>query len=169
MLVYRAFHWIIELQHREQGLKILFRSISIIGQSYFWFWKKKFWWLGSFFHFHSFHVNEPTWKLKIVPLKSEKALSVSILLAPPPPFHPNTSTSLHKCIITVSLCLWYPPASIYRDLGTVFWGLRRAIMSLSRYELGQRENNTHNRSYIGHYLSLCSHPARLPPYLSVWL
>lgn len=122
----------------------------------------------TFFHFHSFHVHETTLNLKIVPLKSEKALSVSILLAPPPLFHPNASTSLHKCIITVLLCLWYPPpASIYRDLGTVFWGLRAPIMSLSHYELGQRENNTHNRSYIGHYLSLYSHLACLPAYLSV--
>lgn len=156
---------------------MVFKSISVIGQSYFWYcdsFRKKrnlfrFRWLCTFFHFQRFHVHETTWKLKIVLQKSDKALSVSIFLAPPPRFHPNTSTSLHKCIITVSLCLWYPPVSIYRDLGTVFWGLGGPIMSLSHYELGQRENNTHNSSYIGHYLSLYSHPECLPAYLSVWL
>lgn len=38
-------------------------------------------------------------------------------------------------------------------------------MSLSHYELGQRENNTCNRSYSGHYLRL--YLAWLPVYLSV--
>lgn len=63
---YGAFHWIIELQQQEQGLKILLRSINVIVQSYFWYCGKKkeeektvfsFWWLGTLFHFHSFHVH----------------------------------------------------------------------------------------------------------------
>lgn len=75
--------------------------------------------------------------------------------------------------VNVSLQYHYvcgiPPASIYGDLGSVFWGLRGPIISLSHYEPGQRENNTHNRSYIGLYLSLCSHPACLPSCLFVCL
>lgn len=70
---------------------------------------------------------------------------------------------------SVIMSMVSPQASIYRDLGTVFWGLREPIMSLSHYELGQRENNTHNRSYIGHYLSLYYYLACLPAYLAVWL
>lgn len=100
------------------------------------------------------------------PLKSGRVLSVSFQLTPPPLFHPNVSTSLYKCIITVSLRLWYPPASIYRDLGTVFWGLRGPITPLSHYELGQRENNTYNRSSTGLYLSLY---ANLACFLSIHL
>lgn len=69
---------------------------------------------------------------------------------------------------SVIMSMVSPQASIYRDLGTVFWGLREPIMSLSHYELGQRENNTHNRSYIGHYLSLYYYLACLPAYLAVW-
>lgn len=70
---------------------------------------------------------------------------------------------------SVIMSMVSPQASIYGDLGTVFWGLREPIMSLSHYELGQRENNTHNRSYIGHYLSLYYYLACLPAYLAVWL
>lgn len=39
-------------------------------------------------------------------------------------------------------------------------------MSLSHYEPGQGENNTHNMSCVGHYLSL---PSRSPSSLFVWL
>lgn len=60
----------------------------------------------------------------------------------------------------------YPPAPIYRDLGTLCRGLRGPIMSLSHYEPGQGENNTHNMSCVGHYLSL---PSRSPSSLFVWL
>lgn len=37
LLGYGAFQWIIELKQWEQGLKILLRSINVIGQSYFWY------------------------------------------------------------------------------------------------------------------------------------
>lgn len=104
--------------------------------------------------------------MKIVLRNCEKARSVSVLLAPPSPFHPNATTSLHKCIITVSLCLRYPLSLHLQGLRYCVWGLRGPIISLSHYEQGQRENNTHNRSYIEHYLSPCSHPACLPVYLS---
>ena len=126
---------------------------------YLWYCGKKankiWWWLGTLFHFHCFHVHADTEKVENTSLEMWRSLER---------FQPLSSSSPRFILIpplpciNVSLLYYYvygiPPASIYRDLGAVFWGLHEPIMSLSHYEPGQREIILIIGATLGQYLNL---------------
>lgn len=112
---------------------------------------------GTFLHLHSFHVHGAVLDMEIVTLNSERTLSISILLAHPGLLPPNTSASLNKYIITVSLS----PTFHLQGLRYCFLGLLWTHYVIKSLWAGTEGNNTHNRQYIRWYLGLSCLPSCL--------